>query len=185
MSSYLQCRQQALLESHAVKQNSNTTHFPVCDRFLLVHYHSGILDKLLFFHPLIGTIHPDSFVRDLISGQSIDRHSTFAQSSIDLPHRVLSIRSPRPLRSLFTFGYTRTSSTRTRTRPLPEFSASLPLRLLIWLCPAVSLPAHPVGHPSGDTRILHLRVLKVDYEMCLQVMKFNPLSSRHRRYRPA
>ena len=177
----VQCRQTELLRETQLFTQPTFA----CDRFFPVHFRSDILSKPFFFHPLLGTIHPDSFVRDLISGQSIDRHSLFAQASIELPRRVLSLHSSRPLRSLFTFGYTRASSTRTRTRPLPEFSASLPLRLLIWLCPAVSLPARQAGHPLDDTRILHLRVLKVDYEMCLQVMENNPLSSRHRRYRPA
>ena len=61
--------------------NSSQEHNPIsCDRFIQVHFHSDILDKPFFFHPLLGTIHPDSSVRDLISGQPIDRHSTFAQA---------------------------------------------------------------------------------------------------------
>ena len=163
-------------------QLSTTTHFDVIDS-CSVHFHSDILSKPFFFHPLLGTIHPDSFVRDLISGQSIDRYS-HSRNQVSSPRVESCLLSSRPLRSLFTFGYTRTSSTRTRTRPLPEFSASLPLRLLIWLCPAASLLARLFGRHTSNTRILHLRVLKVDYEMCLQVMENNPLSSRHRRYRP-
>ena len=182
MTSYwvtVQCRQTEFLRDNQLFTQPTFA----CDRFFPVHFRSDILSKPFFFHPLLGTIHPDSFVRDLISGQSIDRYS-HSRNQVSSPRVEFCLLSSRPLRSLFTFGYTRTSSTRTRTRPLPEFSASLPLRLLIWLCPAVSLLAHHFGRHTSNIRILHLRVLKVDYEMCLQVMENNPLSSRHRRYRP-
>ena len=112
MTSYwvtVQCRQTELLRENQLFTQPTFA----CDRFFPVHFRSDILSKPFFFHPLHGTIHPDSFVRDLISGQSIDRHS-HSRNQVLSPCVEFCLLSSRPLRSLFTFGYTRTSSTRAR-----------------------------------------------------------------------
>ena len=124
---------------------------------------------------------------ELISGQPNDRQLAFAR----IPNSSTSTRTlvsscpfpsvdlirPRPRQALLV------RATRTRTRPLPE-SASLHFRQSIWLSAAASLPVRLQGPPLGVTRTPLTFALKIDYHMRLQVMKFNPHSSRHRRYRP-
>ena len=163
-SSYLQSRLTGSTGSHAAKQTFSHNPIHVIGS-LSVHFHSDILNKPFFFHPLLGTIHPDSFVRDLISGQSIDRHS-HSRNQVSSPCVEFCLLSSRPLRSLFTFGYTRASSTRTRTRPLPE-SASLHFRQPTWLSAAASLPVRLQGPPSGVTPTSPTFALKIDYHLRL------------------
>ena len=124
---------------------------------------------------------------ELISGQPNDRQLAFARIpnsstsnrtlASSCPFPSVDLIRPRPRQALLE------RATRTRTRPLPE-SASLHFRQPIWLSAAASLPVRLRGPPSGATPTPPTFALKIDYHMRLQVMKFNPHSSRHRRYRP-